>query len=54
MTLRNFVRQNRADIDIYIKQKCKNCKINDAERENWVMNDEYLYLWAKACRVTGI
>lgn len=49
MTLRNFIRENRAEIDAAIKRACDNCNIfNDRERELWVLNDEDLYLWAQS------
>ena len=49
MTLRAFIRANRAEIDAAIRRACPNCTIhNDDERRQWVVNDEGLYLWAKA------
>ena len=54
MTLRQFVRENRAAIDEAIRSVCSNCRLNDEERTDWVMNDEGLYKWARECRVKGI
>ncbi len=48
MTLRQFIRANRAEIDAAILRACDNCDIhNDEERRLWVENDEGLYLWAR-------
>ena len=46
-SLKEWVKKNRADIDSVIRSNCSNCRLNDEEREDWVMNDESLYLWAK-------
>lgn len=45
---RDFIKQNRDFIDSCIKSVCDNCKLNDSERENWVLNDEGLYNFAKS------
>lgn len=48
MSKREFIRQNRAEIDEYIRKACPNIgSLNDHERELWVLNDEGLYLWAR-------
>jgi len=46
MTIEKFIEQNREEIDKAIRNVCSNCKIDDEERENWIMNDEGLYNWA--------
>lgn len=51
MTLRQFIRENRADIDAAIKRVCDNCRLNDEERRQWVLNDEGLYNWARSAGV---
>ena len=38
MRLRDFIRENRQELDDCIKSVCSNCKLND----------EGLYNWAKA------
>lgn len=44
MRMREFIRNNRQVIDEVIKRVTKlDTRINDAEREMWVMNDEGLY-----------
>jgi len=47
MRLREFIKENRQEIDRCIKSVCSNCKLNDKERADWIMNDEGLYNWAK-------
>jgi len=47
MSLREFIRKNRAEIDKYIRGVCDNCRLNDSEREQWIRNDEGLYRWAR-------
>jgi len=43
-TLKQFIREHRAEIDEIIQSPYK----NDGERENWILNDEGLYSWAKS------
>ena len=48
MTLRAFVRLHRAEITAAIRAACPNLgPLNDEDREDWINNDEGLYLWAK-------
>lgn len=48
-SLRRWIRDNRAEIDAAIKRVARNVrKLNDDDREEWVMNDEGLYNWAKS------
>lgn len=53
MTLKTFIKDNRAEIDAAIKRVCDNCRLNDQERRLWVLNDEGLYRWARSegCRI---
>ena len=44
MTLKTWVKQNRELIDHVIKSSVPNVKIDDEEREMWVLNDEFLYM----------
>lgn len=51
MTLRQFIRDNRAELDQCIARALgreKNPHPNDEERRLWILNDEGLYRWAKA------
>ena len=48
-TMRNFIRQNRAEIDnaIHSVPGMEGYRLNDEEREGWIQNDEGLYNWAR-------
>lgn len=48
MSLRDFIRQNREELDRCIRRVCDNCRLNDEERRLWVLNDEGLYQWARS------
>jgi hypothetical protein len=52
--MRKFIRENREAIDKYIKSICPNCRLNDDERKGWILNDEYLYNWARSFGVKNI
>jgi len=48
MTMRQFIKTNRAELDECIRGACPNIgRLNDEDREDWIGNDEGLYLWAK-------
>ncbi len=47
MTMRQFIQENKEVIDGVIKSVCKNCAINNKDREDWILNDESLYHWAR-------
>jgi hypothetical protein len=53
MKLIDFIKGNRADIDAAILRVCDNCRLNDDERRQWILNDEGLYQWARSegCRI---
>lgn len=48
MTLKQFIKENKAEIDAAIKRVCDNCRMNDRERRLWILNDEGLYRWARS------
>ena len=49
MSLKQFIRDNREDLDACITRACPNIgRLNDEERRLWVLNDEGLYNWARA------
>lgn len=50
MTLKNFIKENRSEIDQVIRRAIDDpsWRINDAERRLWVLNDEGLYSWARS------
>lgn len=51
MTIRQFIRENREELDRCIRSVCSNCRLNDEERRNWILNDEGLYNWARSAGV---
>jgi len=45
MTMRDFIRENRAELDAAITRACPNIgNLNDEDRRQWIANDEGLYL----------
>ena len=49
MSMREFIRTNRTEIDACITKACPNIgRLNDDERYQWVINDEGLYNWARS------
>lgn len=65
MTLRQFIKENRAELDACILSvqfrhdgrggrgtiPDPPPKISDSERRLWILNDESLYRWARSCGV---
>lgn len=48
MSIREFIRRHRAEIDAAIKRACPNCgRLNDEDRRQWILNNEGLYCWAR-------
>jgi hypothetical protein len=51
MTLREFIRENRKELDACIARALnreENPRANDEERRLWILNDEGLYNWARS------
>lgn len=51
MTLREFIKENRVELDACIARaigRDKNPYPNDQERRDWILNDEGLYNWARS------
>ena len=49
MTMRQFIKTNRAELDECIRGACPNIgRLNDEDREDWIGNDESLYNWARS------
>ena len=48
MTMRDFIKENREELDECIKRVCPNCRMNNEERRLWILNDEGLYNWARS------
>ena len=44
MSIRNFIKEHRKEIDKCIRTIVPNCgSINDEDRRQWILNDESLY-----------
>jgi hypothetical protein len=49
ISLREWIKENRAELDTCIRRACPNlARLDDAERRQWVLNDEGLYNWARS------
>jgi len=48
MTLKQFIKDNRKELDAAIRRMCDNYTLNDSESRLWVLNDEGLYNWARS------
>ncbi len=49
MTLKEFIKENREELDDCIRTACPNNQYwNDEERRQWILNDEGLYSWARS------
>ena len=47
--MKEFIKNYRIEIDNYIKSICANCgRLNNDDREDWILNDEGLYRWARS------
>jgi len=46
-SLTDFIKENRNELDLCIR-RVSNCRLNDAERRMWILNDSGLYSWAKS------
>jgi hypothetical protein len=52
MTLEQFIRRNRRELDEAIQRKYPHVKkLNDDERRVWIFADEFFYVWAKSAGV---
>lgn len=53
MSKREFLKKNRTEIDAHIRKKLNDqgYRLNDRERELWLLNDEWLYWWARRAGV---
>ena len=54
MSLGQFIRKNRDEIDQVIRQRCANLgTLNDNDRRQWILNEESLYRWARqaGCKI---
>ena len=48
MTMRDFIKENKEEIDAVIKKAVLGISLNNEERRQWIMNDESLYNWARS------
>jgi len=48
MTMAQFIKQHREQLDREIHQRVPNLKLTNEERRLWVLNDEGLYRWARS------
>lgn len=48
MTLRDFIKENKEELDRCIKRVVPNARLNYGERRLWILNDEGLYNWARS------
>ena len=46
-SIREFIKENRKDIRQFIQDSYKVTVTNDKDTEQWVLNDECLYDWAR-------
>ena len=46
--MREFIREHRAELDECIKRVSPGVSLNDGERQQWILNDEGLYNWARS------
>ena len=51
MTKRQFLKENRTELDAAIHSICPDISLNDSDRWDWIQNDEGLYNWARSCGV---
>ncbi|HUL20066.1 MAG TPA: hypothetical protein VLZ10_01335 [Thermodesulfobacteriota bacterium] len=52
MTLKQFIRKNRRELDKAIQRNYPNVKtLNDDERRVWILTDKILSIWAKSVGV---
>lgn len=47
-SMREWIKENREELDRCIHRICSNCTLNDSDRRQWILNDEGLYLWARS------
>ncbi len=48
MTLKDFIKNNKEELDECIKRACPGVRLNYEERRLWILNDEGLYNWARS------
>lgn len=48
MTLKEFIKENKDELDTAIQKASPGTRLNDSERRQWILNDESLYRWARS------
>ena len=48
MTIRDFIKENKEELDRCILRVCPGIRLNNDERRLWILNDEGLYNWARS------
>jgi len=48
ISLREWIKDNRKEIDACILRICPNIQLNDNERRLWILNDEGIYNWVRS------
>jgi len=48
MTMQQFIKENREELDNAIQRAAPGSPRNDSERRLWILNDEGLYRWARS------
>jgi len=48
MTMAEFIKQNKEELDKAIHNVVPNVRLNNEERRMWILNDEGLYRWARS------
>ena len=46
--MKQFIKDNRLEISQAIFKRVGYMKLNDNDRQEWVLNDENLYNWARS------
>lgn len=46
--MKQFIQNNREELVKAIFRVCSDCEVDDESIENWINNDEGLYVWAKS------
>ncbi len=47
MRMRDFIKENRKKLDEAIHHQVRNISLTDKDRQDWILNDESLYNWAR-------
>lgn len=48
MTLKQFIKENKAELDAAIRRVVPDVRLSDQERRLWILNDEGLFRWARS------